>query len=61
MVDFNLNLNQLFTDEITSVRSDLIPEGYCGELNQTLVQQQVFQKKKKHSFSFKRLQLFILH
>lgn len=41
MVDFNLNLNQLFSEEITSVRSDLIPEGYCGEFNHALVQQQV--------------------
>jgi len=41
MVDFNFNLNVLFPQEITAVRSDLIPAGYRGNLNHCLVQQQV--------------------
>eukprot|EP00088_Acartia_fossae_P021799 TRINITY_DN2315_c1_g1_i1.p1 TRINITY_DN2315_c1_g1~~TRINITY_DN2315_c1_g1_i1.p1 ORF type:complete len:213 (-),score=46.39 TRINITY_DN2315_c1_g1_i1:590-1228(-) len=41
MVDFNFNLNVLFNQEINAVRSDLIPMGYRGNLNHSLVQQQV--------------------
>jgi len=41
MVDFNFNLNTLFSKEICAVKSDLIPSGYCGDLPHSLVQQQV--------------------
>jgi hypothetical protein len=41
MVDFNFSLNMLFVDVITPVRSDLIPAGYRGNMNHSLVQQQV--------------------
>jgi len=41
MVDFNFTVNDLFTSEITAVRSDLIPAGYSGHLNHSLVQHQV--------------------
>lgn len=41
MVDFNFNLNTIFTKEISAVRSDLIPEGYCGDLPLSQVQHQV--------------------
>ncbi|XP_023336251.1 alpha-tubulin N-acetyltransferase 1 [Eurytemora carolleeae] len=40
-MDFSFNVNTLFSEEISVVRSDLIPEGYSGELNHSLVQQQV--------------------
>ena len=42
-MDFSFNVNTLFPEEITVVRSDLIPEGYSGDLNHSLVQQQVGQ------------------
>ena len=41
MVDFNFDVNELFRAEITAVRSDLIPVGYMGNKNHSLVQQQV--------------------
>ena len=41
MVDFNFDVNELFRAEITAVRSDLIPVGYLGNKNHSLVQQQV--------------------
>ena len=41
MVDFNFDVNELFRADITAVRSDLIPVGYLGNKNHSLVQQQV--------------------
>lgn len=41
MVDFNFDVNELFKADITPVRSDLIPVGYLGNKNHSLVQQQV--------------------
>lgn len=41
MVDFNFNVNEIFREEITAVGSDLIPSGYLGTRNHSLVQQQV--------------------
>ena len=53
-MDFSFNVNTLFSEEISVVRSDLIPEGYSGELNHSLVQQQVGQYKQVlYSYFFK--------
>lgn len=41
MVDFSFDVNELFPAEITAVRSDLIPVGYLGNKNHSLIQQQV--------------------
>lgn len=41
MVDFNFDINEVFSQEISKVRSDLIPVGYRGRYNHSLVQQQV--------------------
>jgi len=41
MVDFSFSVTSLFPSGINAVRSDLIPEGYCGDLNHALVQKQV--------------------
>jgi len=41
MVDFNLDINELFPQEITKVGRDLKPNGYRGSSNISLVQQQV--------------------
>ena len=46
MVDFNFDVNELFRAEITAVRSDLIPVGYLGNKNHSLVQQQVGKRNK---------------
>ena len=46
MVDFNFDVNELFRAEITAVRSDLIPVGYLGNKNHSLVQQQVGKRKQ---------------
>ena len=46
MVDFNFDVNELFRAEITAVRSDLIPVGYLGNKNHSLVQQQVGKRKE---------------
>ena len=46
MVDFNFDVNELFRAEITAVRSDLIPVGYLGNKNHSLVQQQVGKTKQ---------------
>ena len=46
MVDFNFDVNELFRAEITAVRSDLIPVGYLGNKNHSLVQQQVGKSKQ---------------
>ena len=45
MVDFSFDVNELFPGEITAVRSDLIPVGYLGNKNHSLIQQQVTQQK----------------
>ena len=47
MVDFNFDVNELFQADITAVRSDLIPVGYLGNKNHSLVQQQVRKQKKQ--------------
>ena len=49
MVDFNFDVNELFRAEITAVRSDLIPVGYLGNKNHSLVQQQVGKKKTRQT------------
>jgi len=41
MVDFNFDINELFSSEICAVRNNLIPSGYMGRNNHSLVQQQV--------------------
>ena len=46
MVDFNFDVNELFQADITAVRSDLIPVGYLGNKNHSLVQQQVGKRKQ---------------
>ncbi len=53
-MDFSFNVNTLFSEEISVVRSDLIPEGYSGELNHSLVQQQVCQYKQVLYVLFQR-------
>ena len=45
MVDFNFDVNELFQADITAVRSDLIPVGYLGNKNHSLVQQQVSENR----------------
>ena len=47
MVDFNFDVNELFQADITAVRSDLIPVGYLGNKNHSLVQQQVRKQRNK--------------
>ena len=47
MVDFNFDVNELFQADITAVRSDLIPVGYLGNKNHSLVQQQVRENRIK--------------
>ena len=49
MVDFNFDVNELFRAEITAVRSDLIPVGYLGNKNHSLVQQQVGKTKTRQT------------
>ena len=49
MVDFNFDVNELFRAEITAVRSDLIPVGYMGNKNHSLVQQQVGKTKTRQT------------
>jgi len=41
MVEFSFNLSNIFSKDINAVRSDLIPVGYSGDLNHSLIQQQV--------------------
>ena len=48
MVDFNFDVNELFQADITAVRSDLIPVGYLGNKNHSLVQQQVRENREPH-------------
>ena len=48
MVDFNFDVNELFKSDITPVRSDLIPVGYLGNKNHSLVQQQVRENREPH-------------
>ena len=48
MVDFNFDVNELFRADITAVRSDLIPVGYLGNKNHSLVQQQVRENREPH-------------
>ena len=48
MVDFNFDVNELFKADITPVRSDLIPVGYLGNKNHSLVQQQVRENREPH-------------
>ena len=49
MVDFNFDVNELFRAEITAVRSDLIPVGYLGNKNHSLVQQQVGENETRQT------------
>ena len=41
MVEFHFSVNDVFTSEISAVRSDLVPAGYRGSLNGMSVQQRV--------------------
>ena len=55
MVDFNFDVNELFQADITAVRSDLIPVGYLGNKNHSLVQQQVRENWEPHDGSLLHL------